>query len=64
MNISSIAQEKNSTYPLHLPLDESQNPYRGLESFDREHSGSYFLARTALIQRLYQFAIEIRLRQF
>ena len=36
------------------PLDESQNPYRGLESFDQEHSDLFF-GRQALTEKLYQF---------
>ena len=43
--------------PAAPPLDESQNPYRGLESFDQEHSDLFF-GRTALIQKLYQFCQE------
>jgi WD40 repeat protein len=45
-------------HPLNLPpappLDESKNPYRGLESFDEEHS-AYFFGRTASIEKLYEF---------
>jgi WD40 repeat protein len=36
------------------PLDESQNPYRGLQSFEEEHSNLFF-GRTALIDKLYEF---------
>ncbi|WP_019507294.1 caspase family protein [Pleurocapsa sp. PCC 7319] len=36
------------------PLDESQNPYRGLESFDQEHHNLFF-GRQALTEKLYQF---------
>ncbi|MDJ0571676.1 MAG: caspase family protein [Pleurocapsa sp. MO_192.B19] len=36
------------------PLDESQNPYRGLESFEQEHSNLFF-GRQALTEKLYQF---------
>ena len=36
------------------PLDESQNPYRGLESFQTEHSDLFF-GRQKLTQRLYRF---------
>ena len=36
------------------PLDESQNPYRGLESFDESYS-SLFFGRQALSEKLYQF---------
>ncbi len=35
------------------PLDESKNPYRGLKSFDEEHSDLFF-GRQALIETLYQ----------
>ncbi|WP_232224167.1 nSTAND1 domain-containing NTPase [Mastigocladopsis repens] len=35
------------------PLDESQNPYRGLQSFDEEHSHLFF-GRQALTEELYQ----------
>ncbi|NEO50831.1 MAG: hypothetical protein F6K55_44835, partial [Moorea sp. SIO4A3] len=36
------------------PLDESQNPYRGLKSFDEEHS-SLFFGRTLLVEKLEHF---------
>ena len=36
------------------PLDESQNPYRGLNSFDEKHS-SLFFGRTLLIEKLEDF---------
>ncbi|BAZ67983.1 peptidase C14 caspase catalytic subunit p20 [Fischerella sp. NIES-4106] len=43
-------------HPLNLPpappLDESQNPYRGLESFNEEHSNLFF-GRQALTEQLY-----------
>ncbi|WP_414625152.1 caspase family protein [Calothrix sp. CCY 0018] len=35
------------------PLDESKNPYRGLKSFDEEHSKLFF-GRQALTQQLYR----------
>ncbi|MEA5595446.1 caspase family protein [Rivularia sp. UHCC 0363] len=35
------------------PLDESKNPYRGLNSFDEEHSKLFF-GRQALTEKLYQ----------
>jgi len=35
------------------PLDESQNPYRGLQAFDEEHSQLFF-GRQALTEQLYQ----------
>ena len=35
------------------PLDESQNPYRGLQAFEEEHSKLFF-GRQALIEQLYQ----------
>jgi WD40 repeat protein len=45
-------------HPLNLPpappLDESKNPYRGLESFEEEHS-AFFFGRTASINQLYEF---------
>lgn len=36
------------------PLDESKNPYRGLESFEEEHSHLFF-GRQALTEKLYEF---------
>ncbi|WP_315785191.1 caspase family protein [Fischerella sp. JS2] len=43
-------------HPLNLPpappLDESQNPYRGLESFNEEHSNLFF-GRQALTEQLF-----------
>jgi len=36
------------------PLDESQNPYRGLASFDEKHS-SLFFGRTELVEKLQDF---------
>ena len=36
------------------PLDESQNPYRGLKSFDEKHS-SLFFGRTLLVEKLQDF---------
>ncbi|WP_424098043.1 caspase family protein [Moorena producens] len=36
------------------PLDESQNPYRGLKSFDEKHS-SLFFGRTLLVEKLDYF---------
>ena len=36
------------------PLDESQNPYRGLKSFDEKHS-SLFFGRTLLVEKLEYF---------
>jgi WD40 repeat protein len=45
-------------HPLNLPpappLDESKNPYRGLESFEEEHS-AFFFGRTASINKLSEF---------
>ncbi len=45
-------------HPLNLPpappLDESKNPYRGLESFCEEHSALFF-GRTTAIAKLYEF---------
>ncbi|NEO07283.1 caspase family protein, partial [Moorena sp. SIO3I8] len=36
------------------PLDESQNPYRGLNSFEEKHS-SLFFGRTLLVEKLQDF---------
>ncbi|NEP35876.1 caspase family protein, partial [Moorena sp. SIO3B2] len=36
------------------PLDESQNPYRGLKSFEEKHS-SLFFGRTLLVEKLEDF---------
>ncbi|EGJ29605.1 MULTISPECIES: caspase family protein [Moorena] len=36
------------------PLDESQNPYRGLNSFEEEHSQLFF-GRTLLVEKLEDF---------
>ena len=36
------------------PLDESKNPYRGLQAFEAEHSGLFF-GRSALTQKLKTF---------
>ncbi|EAZ89796.1 nSTAND1 domain-containing NTPase [Crocosphaera chwakensis] len=45
-------------HPLNLPpappLDVSKNPYRGLESFEEEHSNLFF-GRTTVIEKLYEF---------
>lgn len=45
-------------HTLNLPpapaLDESKNPYRGLESFDKEHKDLFF-GRSALVDKLYEF---------
>jgi WD40 repeat protein len=45
-------------HPLNLPpappLDASKNPYRGLESFDEEHSQLFF-GRTELVKKLQDF---------
>ncbi|AOW99991.1 hypothetical protein BJP34_11475 [Moorena producens PAL-8-15-08-1] len=45
-------------HQLHLPpappLDESQNPYRGLKSFDEKHSALFF-GRTLLVEKLEDF---------
>lgn len=45
-------------HPLNLPpappLDVLKNPYRGLESFEEEHSNLFF-GRTATIKKLYEF---------
>ncbi|QHG20510.1 caspase family protein [Nostoc sp. ATCC 53789] len=45
-------------HPLNLPpappLDESQNPYRGLQSYEEKHSHLFF-GRQALSRKLYDF---------
>ncbi|WDD36669.1 caspase family protein (plasmid) [Nostoc sp. UHCC 0926] len=45
-------------HPLNLPpappLDASKNPYRGLESYDEEHSELFF-GRTELVEKLHNF---------
>ena len=48
---SPVRKLNLSTAP---PLDESQNPYLGLKSFDGEHSELFF-GRQALTEQLYQF---------
>ena len=46
-------------HSLHLPpappLDDSQNPYRGLQSFETQHSGLFF-GREKLVKKLQVFA--------
>ncbi|WP_036487476.1 caspase family protein [Myxosarcina sp. GI1] len=39
------------------PLDESNNPYRGLESFEESNSNLFF-GRQILSEKLYQFCLE------
>jgi WD40 repeat protein len=45
-------------HTLNLPpapaLDESKNPYQGLESFDKEHKNLFF-GRSSLVDKLYEF---------
>ena len=45
-------------HTLNLPpapaLDESKNPYQGLESFDKEHKDLFF-GRSLLVDKLYEF---------
>jgi WD40 repeat protein/energy-coupling factor transporter ATP-binding protein EcfA2 len=45
-------------HPLNLPpappLDESKNPYRGLQSFEEEHKDLFF-GRSKLVDKLYDF---------
>ncbi|WP_414584743.1 caspase family protein [Scytonema sp. PCC 10023] len=45
-------------HPLNLPpappLDESKNPYRGLQPFDEKHSDLFF-GRTELVKKLHNF---------
>lgn len=36
-----------------MPLDEETNPYRGLQSYEEEHSELFF-GRTALVRKLYK----------
>ncbi|GAA6617020.1 caspase family protein [Scytonema sp. NUACC26] len=36
------------------PLDESQNPYRGLQSFEEEHCNLFF-GRSVLVEKLHHF---------
>jgi WD40 repeat protein len=48
-----LSPEHELNLPPAPPLDESQNPYRGLESFEEEHSHLFF-GRQALTEELYQ----------
>ncbi|MCU0534530.1 MAG: caspase family protein [Hydrococcus sp. Prado102] len=48
-----LSPEHELNLPPAPPLDESQNPYRGLESYDEEHSHLFF-GRQALTEELYQ----------
>jgi WD40 repeat protein len=48
-----LSPEHELNLPPAPPLDESQNPYRGLESFEEEHSNLFF-GRQALTEELYQ----------
>ncbi|MBW4499030.1 MAG: WD40 repeat domain-containing protein [Scytonema hyalinum WJT4-NPBG1] len=48
-----LSPEHELNLPPAPPLDESQNPYRGLQAFDEEHSQLFF-GRQALTEQLYQ----------
>ena len=52
-----LTPEHELNLPPAPPLDESNNPYRGLESFDESNSNLFF-GRQILSEKLYQFCAE------